>query len=289
MLRYAFILFMILFGTALLAQDAAFIRAKDGKAIGLAKLARQLKKYDLVFFGEWHDNAAVHKSQNALLKEMYAQDKRLLLSFEMFERDVQPALDAYLKGGIDEAEFLAQSRPWPNYATDYRPLVEFAKEHGLPCVAANVPRYLAGLAARNGTGFLANLSDEEKKFLALQISAPPGPYRDNFLATMRANGMHGDAGNTDLYDKLFYAQCVKDDTMAESILQYRELFPHRRIIHFNGDFHSREFLGTVERVQARQPKLKIAVISPLSVDEELPTDAEKIATYFVVAASADEE
>ncbi len=289
MFRFVFTLALTLLCAGLAAQEYRFVSAKNGKDITLEKLAAKLLKFDVVFFGEWHGNAAIHQAENALLAALYARDSRLVVSFEMFERDVQGSLDAYLKGDADEAEFLAAARPWPNYAPDYRPLVEFAKEHGLVCVAANVPRYLAGKAARSGAGFEAALSEEERTFLALQISAPPGAYRDNFLLTMQANGMHGDADNADLYERLFYAQCVKDDTMAESILQYRERCPKARIIHFNGDFHSREFLGTVERVKTRQPKLKIAVISPLSLDEELPANAQKIATYLVVVTAAEEE
>lgn len=289
MFRLVFTLALTLLCAGLAAQEYRFVSAKNGKDVTLEKLAAKLQKYDFVFFGEWHGNAAIHQAENALLAALYARDPRLMVSFEMFERDVQSNLDVYLKGDIEEAEFLAAARPWPNYATDYRPLVDFAKEHGLVCVAANVPRYLAGKAARSGAGFEETLSEEERTFLALQVSAPPGAYRDNFLLTMQANGMHGDADNADLYERLYYAQCVKDDTMAESILQYRDRWPKQRIIHFNGDFHSREFLGTVERVKARQPKLKIAVISPLSVDEKLPASPEKIATYFVVIAAADEE
>src|SRR5690349_22509367 len=50
-----------------------------------------------------------------------------LFRSEMFERDVQPALDAYLAGRLSEKDFRAQSRPWGNYDTAYRPLIERAK------------------------------------------------------------------------------------------------------------------------------------------------------------------
>ncbi|MBW6514965.1 MAG: ChaN family lipoprotein [Candidatus Syntrophosphaera sp.] len=274
---------LCLLGTALAGSGPIFVNAKTGKALEASQLARQLKKYDLIFFGEWHGNAAIHSAQASLLRELQAVDPRLALSFEMFERDVQTWLDQYLLGEITEEEFLAYSRPWPNYATDYRPLVEFAREQGLPAIAANVPRPLAGRAARLGEKFLEELADDEKAWVAERISAPEGKYKERFLATMRQNMGHGDPGDAQLYDNLFLAQCVKDDTMAESILQARQRFPKHRIIHFNGDFHSRESLGTVERVLERSPKLKAAVISPLAEGETIPEGAERIADWFILA------
>ncbi|UQT38864.1 ChaN family lipoprotein [Acidaminococcus intestini] len=71
---------------------------------------------------------------------------RLVLSLEMFEKDVQASLDAYLAGRMTEMEFLKVSRPWPNYERDYRHLVEFAKRRGFPslrpmCRAASLPMW----------------------------------------------------------------------------------------------------------------------------------------------------
>ena len=264
------------------ATDYRFLSAKTGKELPLAKLAAKLSKADIVFFGEYHDDAAIHAAQRELLTSLQAKDPRLALSFEMFERDVQPRLDAYLRGGIAEEAFLAEARPWGNYLTDYKPLVEFAKAKGLDCIAANVPRRLAGKVARSGLDGVNELSDADRVLAALKVHALPGRYRDNFLQTMDELGNHGGMGDSALLENMYAAQCLKDDTMAESLLQYRELHPKHTILHFNGDFHSRGFLGTVERVKLRDRKVKMAVISPLREGEDLPKDARGIADYFVV-------
>ena len=263
------------------AQDYKFISAKSRKEVPTRKLVNQLLKYDVIFFGEYHSEAAIHAAQRDLLPLLYEQNQRLILSFEMFERDVQQTLDDYLQGKINEDEFLAASRPWSNYDSDYRPLVEFAKAKGLTAIASNVPRRIAGKAARHGVGFTSELEDEPIIWMALDINTPEGKYKQRFMETMRQNAMHGAADIPEHNDKLFLAQCVKDDTMAESIVQYLERFPKHRIIHFNGDFHSREFLGTVERVLWRSPKLKVAVISPIHAGEAIPKNARGIATYLL--------
>jgi uncharacterized iron-regulated protein len=68
----------------------------------------------------------------------------------MFERDVQDPLLHFGMGHMEEAEFLKASRPWPRYATDYKPLVDFAVQHKWPIVAANIPRPIASEIAKTG-------------------------------------------------------------------------------------------------------------------------------------------
>ena len=55
--------------------------------------------------------------------------------------------------------------------------------------------------------------------------------------------------------------------MAESIVSALKMKPKARVIHFNGDFHSKSFLGTASRIQEMLPKKKVAVISPSSRED----------------------
>ena len=90
-----------------------------------------LSRADVILVGEQHDDPNTHRLETALLEGLQRRRSALVVSLEMFERDVQPALDAYLGGRNTEEEFLKASRPWPRYATDYRPLVELAKSRDL--------------------------------------------------------------------------------------------------------------------------------------------------------------
>ena len=95
---------------------------------------------DVVFVGEQHDDPNTHRLELAVLDGLARRRGNIILSLEMFERDVQAVLDDYLADRMTEEAFLKASRPWPRYQTDYRPLVEFAKRRGWSVVAANVPR-----------------------------------------------------------------------------------------------------------------------------------------------------
>jgi uncharacterized iron-regulated protein len=187
---------------------------------------------------------------------------------EMFDRDTQSAVDDYLAGRINESEFLKISRPWPNYATDYRPLVEFAKRKGWHVIAGNVPRKYAAQVARGGASVLDTLPPAERDFVAAEISAPQDDYFKRFVAAMGAHPI-GTAGNTSLAEeremteRFYLAQCVKDDTMAESIARAYDtsMEPRPLIVQFNGTFHSDYRLGTAARVRTRLEKARVVVVS----------------------------
>jgi len=123
------------------------IHCRSGNAMTLAQVAEELAARDVVYFGELHDNVAGHQVYAELAKLLAARRPDFVLSMEMFERDVQGVVNDYLRGRIDEATFLRYSRPWKNYARDYRPLVELALERKRDVIAGNLPRPVAAKVA----------------------------------------------------------------------------------------------------------------------------------------------
>ena len=258
-MKYIIVILIIIMNiTILSAEEYRIVDSRTGKTLSLQQMANELKKYDLIFFGEYHDNTTLHKLERELVPLLDTK-RELILSLEMFERDVQSDLDAYIEGWLTEDEFLAKSRPWSNYKDDYRPLIEYAKQKKLTVIAANIPRSIAGKMARTGPDFTDTLPEEDKKWLPNKISYPDDSYKKAFLETLE--NMHSPMMNNNP-DWLYQAQCLKDETMAESIVNALKMKPKARVLHFNGDFHSRYFSGTVSRVQELLPKKKIAVISP---------------------------
>lgn len=241
---------------------------------GLEELAAGLVDVDVVLFGEQHDDAGTHAMQRALLESL-SRRRPVVLSLEMFERDVQQQLDDYLAGHIGEDSLLATSRPWPNYATDYRPAVEWARVNGWPVIAANIPRPIASAIARGGVAVLDTLG-ARRGLAAEELQCGAGAYFDRFAETMREH-VPGDTeeARTASLQRYYESQCLKDETMAESIVRARATYGDTLIVHLNGAFHSDYALGTAERVARRNPSLRIAVISALPVsdlDAAVPSD-----------------
>src|SRR5688500_11898306 len=153
----------------------------------LADLARA----DVVTVGEQHDDPNPHRLEAAILYVLLRGKVAVTVSLEMFERDVQRILDAYLAGSLAKGDFLKQSRPWPRYATDYRPLVEMARENRWAVVAANVPRRIASGVARAGQAALDGLPPDERRLAAAELQCPRDAYFDRFAATMSGHPVPG--------------------------------------------------------------------------------------------------
>lgn len=258
----------ILLSTALLCfgagsvSAAQFSDAKSGKELNAAQLAKRLQKYEVVFFGEYHDQGEIHKAELELLQALHKiKGEKLALSMEMFEADNQTKLDSFLAGTLGEEEFLATSRPWPNYKTDYAPLVNFAKKNNMPVVAANVPRFLAAHVAKNN-GSVAGIEEQYLQFLPKHTYAPEGAYKDKFYAQMTSPEAPMKMPPQRLA-AVYAAQCLKDDKMAESIAAFSDAHKKMQVLHINGCFHSDAHLGTTQKLEALRPKLKVAVITPL--------------------------
>ena len=261
---------------------------KKKRFIDFETMSAQLAKADIVFLGEQHDDPRTHQLQAATLDAIARRRSGpITLALEMFERDVQPHVDAYLAGTMSEADFLAKSRPWPNYGTDYRPLVEFAKANGWPVVAGNVPRRYASGVARRGLASVDSLPAAERGFVAKDLSCPRDGYWERFKATMGDMSGHGMQLSPEQLDQMVWrtyeAQCVKDETMGEAVAAAHTA-RQALVIHANGSFHSDYRYGTAERVKRRLPKAKIAVVSFVPVTDLDTVDGKprrKLGDYVV--------
>lgn len=259
------------------AGAAQFSDVQSGKNLTAAQLASKLQKYDVVFFGEYHDQSEIHQYELELLEAMYkAKGAKLALSMEMFEADNQSKLNNFLADTLSEENFLAASRPWPNYGTDYAPLVNFAKEKKMPVIAANVPRFLAAHVAKNNAS-TEGVEAQYQQWLPKHTYAPEGAYKDKFYAQMSSPAAPMKMPPQRLA-AVYAAQCLKDDKMAESIAAFADAHQNMQILHINGCFHSDAHLGTAQKLEALRSELKVAVITPL----ERKQKGEKPAGDFVV-------
>jgi uncharacterized iron-regulated protein len=251
------------------------VRAADGTTgqdLAFHELTRLLAGADVVFFGEQHDDPETHRVEFGLLDALGRTGRPVILSLEMFERDAQPVLNDYLSGRASEADFLARSRPWDRYVTDYRPMVELAKAKGWPVVASNVPRPMASAVGRKGLAALDTLTAAERTWAARDIQCPDDAYRVRFMESMRGHSNGGAASSpadtlpTAVATRFYAAQCIKDETMAEAIVAAREHAPSDAIVvHYDGAFHSDYRQGTVDRVRRRAANLRLAVITAVPV------------------------
>jgi uncharacterized iron-regulated protein len=235
-----------------------------GIILNLEEAFQALKGYKVIFFGEDHDSHVAHEGELTILTELAGRDSSLVLALEMFERDVQDALNAYLEGTISESSFLGLARPWPNYQEDYRPLVELARARGIPVIAANVPRRTAAAVAM-ADAISSDVVGKDSIYIPKSIHLDSDEYYEHFAALMEKmphsgpmKGLHVEA--------LYRAQVLKDAVMAAAL----EPFLDNRIFFCCGRFHSDYHLGIPYQLQKTHPELKVAVVVCAEAVIDLP-------------------
>jgi uncharacterized iron-regulated protein len=267
---------------------------QQGKTISYTKLLKQAAEADVVLFGELHNNPICHWLELQLTKDLYEQKKgQLVLGAEMFETDNQPALSDYAQGRTTDKEFAKQARLWPNYSTDYRPLVEFARTNKIPFIATNVPRRYASLVARQGLTQLDTVSAANKRLIAplpLTVDLTLPGYKamlDMMSGPSHGGPSHGGPSNggsskdsktgnnphgtsttvtapSDAAANFARAQAIKDATMAYFISQNWQ--SGKTVLHYNGDYHSKNFEGISWYLRQQRPDLRIFTISSLELE-----------------------
>ena len=246
--------------TNVFAQARAFVLYDSaGTVVSYVNMLQSLSEADVVLFGELHDNPIAHWLQLETTKALHETDK-LILGAEMFEADDQEHLSGYLDSTLDAKALDTLARLWPNYDTDYAPLVDFAKKHSLPFIATNIPRRFARKVYQGGFEALDSLSAEEKEWVApLPIAFDPElPTYQGILEMM------GDHGTPELVK----AQASKDATMAHFILKnYKD---EHLFIHYNGSYHSDRYEGILWYLKKQRNDLQYVTISTVlqaNIDE----------------------
>ena len=268
---------------------------KLGKEVTLNEIVNDMADHDVLFYGEEHNDSVTHFLEKTILQLLHAKyGAQVTLSMEMFERDVQPVMNEYLKGFIKEKHFTKDARAWSNYR-DYKPMVEFAKEKGLDVVCANSPVRYNNLAGRKGEEELLKLPDESQEYFA------PVPYdtaTGDYYEKLTGLPQHSAAVPKDTAKKatapamtgmggfdMVVSQSLWDATMAYSISQYLKGHKGKKVMQVNGRFHSDEGFAAATQLKHYRPKAKQLIISSGS-DEAFPNikwdDYKKDGDYIIM-------
>jgi len=248
-----------------------------GKKTPLEQILYQIGLVQVVFLGEMHNDPVAHALQHMILHKTTdrywnnsnsSKRRQIVLSLEMFERDVQMVLDEYLLDIIDEHHFLSCVRPWKNYYEDYHPLIHYAKKNNLKVLASNAPRRYVHRVAQLGEKSLEDLSTFAKTWIApLPIKPPSEKMKRNFYDLQKKGQMmlsaHKDMSSTSY---LIDAQNLWDATMAYSISEVLSNTPKVLVLHLNGFFHTLSGTGIPEHLTHYRPNVKIMVINIVQND-----------------------
>lgn len=196
----------------------------SGAPIAREALLQRLASARAIYVGEHHNDALSHHAQLFVLAQVYRlpdDGHDVAVGLEMLPRRLQPQLDAYLAGSIDEQGFLAAvdwSRTWGFDFALYRPLFDFCRTHGLRMYALNAPRDLPRAVRQRGLG---GLTPAEQALLPSDNPWPmPEPHRrfvrsifDQHPADPKADPALREAA----FERFYAAQLIWDESMAQAV------------------------------------------------------------------------
>jgi len=265
MKKFMYIFLTLIFSTIVAFKPdkpAYYLFDKNGNETKFKDLLKDAASSDIILFGESHNDPICHWLELEITKGLFEESgDKLVLAAEMFETDNQLLLDEYLSGLIKTKSFEDEAKLWDNYKTDYKPLVEFAKEKNLRFVASNVPRRYASLVNKVGFDTLNTISKEAKDLIApLPIAYDPELPGYKGMIKMMEDAGQGSHATLNLPK----AQALKDATMAYFIL--KNFRTGQKILHFNGSYHSDNFEGINWYLKNQNPGLKIMTITTVAQD-----------------------
>ena len=274
---------IITIASSIMAQEkpAYQLYNNKGRLVKYNKMIKKLAKADMVFFGEYHTNPISHWLQIEMVKSFYElKGDKLFFGAEMFESPNQLVLNEYLAGFYPEKKMLKEiTQLWSNYNTDYKPLVEFAKENNLRFIATNIPRRYASMIYKKGIGVLKILSSEAKSLIGSDLEKyfVPEVYAD--MKDMMGEHIPPNMLNIQA------AQASKDATMAH--FSVKNFHKGDLYFHIDGSYHSNYKRGIIWWINKIHPGLKIKSVTTLTQSEwDKKTDNEKetIAEFIIVVA-----
>lgn len=254
---------------------------REGRATTLDAIVRAALSEEVILVGEEHDDVVGHVFESRLFRAVLSEiadpagaGRPVVLSMEMFERDVQYIVDEYLDGLISEAHFLRSSRPWDEYDARYRDLIEAAREFGAPVVAANAPRRYVNRVSREGPASLQALPAEARRFLPpLPYPGPSAVYLAQWDALM-AEAMAGmetgggqPAAPTAPHGNVVQAQALWDAAMGHAITEALVRHLGGLVVHFAGSFHVEKGTGISERIEDYRPGTRVLSVVMTKVED----------------------
>ena len=270
-IRFGILLLCVFLVSMTVDKPAYQIFDVRGKKASYQKMLKDISECEVVLFGEMHDNPISHWLELQLTKDLFKAKKQdLILGAEMLSTEDQSVIDKYLKGEITEDTMRKQTHMWPNYATDYKPLVEFARNTNVKLVATNCPRRFATMVYKGGFEALNALTADEKKYLApLPIEYDPELEQYKKMLDMT------EAGHSSPNEPK--AQAIKDATMAHFI--YNNIAPGKLLLHFNGTYHSDYYEGIMWYLKRKNADMRILTIATVE-----QSDISKLSAEYIMAA-----
>jgi uncharacterized iron-regulated protein len=231
----------------------------------LEALLERVTRAGVVLLGESHDSLEHHRWQLQVLAALHARHPQMAIALEMFPRRVQPALDRWVAGGIDEAEFLRATEWREVWSFDpelYLPIFHFARMNRIPLVAVNVERSLVQAVSEQGFAAIpvseregvseptpASAAYEAMLLESWHDHVPPDQQRDASLMSQDPE-----------FRRFVESQLVWDRAMAQGIDDVARQRPGTLIVGLMGSGHVIHGWGVSHQLQQMGAEAPVSLL-----------------------------
>jgi uncharacterized iron-regulated protein len=233
------------------------------RTLSFEAFVQAVAQAQVVAVGEEHYHPDIQAFELRLLQALAQhRPQRVALAMEFLERDMQSAVDAYLSGTSDAATLQTQIKATPAFIEYYFPLVQYARQAGVPLLALNVPRSLARRVTKEGLQAVAeSLLPPERAYMAATFLPITSQYRTYFLQAVAA----AHPLSEEQRDRFVEAAHLKDDTMAESLTAFLERAADMTVLAIAGRFHFDYGLAIPALLRQRRPHVTMQRVTTMAV------------------------
>ncbi|MEE9524231.1 MAG: ChaN family lipoprotein [Thermodesulfovibrionales bacterium] len=213
--------------------------------IDLDTVINKIKDKRVIFVGEMHTSYSHHVMQYEIIRKLYDMEGRLVIGMEMFQQPFQEHLDKFIKGEIDEGEFLKKTEYFQRWKFDYnlyRDILHFARYNNIPVIALNLKKEIITKVSKEG---IDSLSDEELAEIPRDIDMTNQSYRKSMKEVF---SLHLSRGSKS-FDNFFQSQILWDETMAHNTAEALESYPDSKMVVLAGNGHLQYSWGIPDRVK----------------------------------------
>jgi len=247
-----------------------FESPSDHSVSDLGQTLKRIEDARLLFLGESHTGGSDHLFQLEALKHLHGKGRRLAVAVEVFPRERQEVLNAWLGGSIDEDAFEAEcDRIWDELYSYYGDIFRFCRATGTPVHAIGAPRGFIASVGRRGTGIISGGQLEAIGFS--DCASDPGYQR--LMKTIEAMDVHE--------EKMPFfcdAQRLLDTIMAKNV---SEILADRdpTVVVLAGAAHASNI--AVPAMLSRYGDYRLRVLLPAGFREIFRGgEADRLADYF---------
>jgi uncharacterized iron-regulated protein len=231
--------------TDVVVEPGTVISAKTGHSISFEQLLVDLKGVRLVYIGESHTDRFHHRIQLDIITALLEAGTEITVGMEMFDFTYQPVLDQWSRGQLDEADFLEKVHWYANWRYPfalYRDILEAIQHNRIPLVGLNIPFHIPPKVRIGG---LKSLTDADSPYLPKEIDTGNAAHRAYVEPVFNQHSFHSSAN----FDYFYEAQCLWEETMAETIARTMPLAGTMVVLAGNG--HIVRKFGIPERAFRR--------------------------------------